>query len=77
MEGKALLTPIVSTISRCFFFIGSCIEAGYNSSCCEHGYCAGYPFTCFCDSYCHDLGDCCSDIDDTCPQSKLKIIEGV
>ncbi len=27
---------------------------------------------CFCDYTCHSFGDCCHDIDETCPLSKLR-----
>jgi hypothetical protein len=46
---------------------GTCTAAGY-TSCCTHGYCAGYPPTCFCHPDCTEgsLG-CCSDFMDICP----------
>ena len=46
---------------------GTCGVAGYEY-CCEHGFCAGYPATCFCDSYCYKREDCCTDISDTCAE---------
>ena len=46
--------------------IGTCQSSGY-SECCSGGYCAGNPTTCFCDAFCRNRGDCCSDIDTTCP----------
>ena len=35
-------------------------------SCCEGGFCAGHPPTCYCDADCRQRNDCCSDIDQTC-----------
>ena len=45
---------------------GSCMEAGYQN-CCIGGYCAGSPPSCLCDTVCHQRGDCCPDINQTCP----------
>ena len=47
--------------------VGSCIAAGYTSSCCvpsQSNACRGYPEVCFCDQQCHIHGDCCSDINE-------------
>ena len=46
------------------------MEAGY-TTCCAHGFCAGYPATCSCNPDCHYLGDCCSDIEEVCPAGKF------
>ena len=42
------------------------MEAGYQN-CCIGGYCAGSPPSCLCDSGCHQRGDCCPDVNQTCP----------
>lgn len=42
---------------------GLCENAGH-TSCCVSGCNAG---GCYCDTACHGFGDCCSDIDNTCP----------
>ena len=73
LEGKCRLIELCAiggqyTLSA---IIGSCIEAGYNDSCCQHGYCAGYPFTCFCDRECYNREDCCGDIEDVCPEGNI------
>lgn len=47
---------------------GTCAAAGY-LSCCEIGFCAGYPASCFCDYDCYQRGDCCHDTPTTCPES--------
>ena len=56
--------------SLCFAFHnpGTCMAAGYRA-CCEIGFCAGYPASCFCDYDCHQRGDCCHDISTTCAES--------
>lgn len=48
------------------------MEAGY-STCCSHGFCSGRPATCSCNPDCHNLGDCCNDIDDTCPRGEHSV----
>ena len=46
---------------------GSCREAGY-TECCTDIICAGQPVAdCYCDAGCRTFGDCCDDIDETCP----------
>ena len=47
--------------------VGSCVAAGF-SACCEDEDCRGSTQTCFCDELCHVVGDCCEDIDNTCPK---------
>ncbi len=42
---------------------GPCEDAGH-TSCCSSGCNAG---GCYCDSACYGFGDCCSDIQVTCP----------
>jgi hypothetical protein len=56
---------------------GSCIDAGYNETCCGSGYCGGYPATCFCDLFCYDRGDCCGDIDTICDRVRPVVPTGV
>ena len=46
--------------------VGSCAAAAYNA-CCISASCAGSPPTCYCDSNCRDRGDCCPDVNSTCP----------
>ena len=43
--------------------IGSCVVAGF-TGCCTSFCLVG---NCFCDFACHRVGDCCEDIDMTCP----------
>ena len=50
---------------------GTCTAAGY-SACCEIGFCAGYPASCFCDYDCHQRGDCCHDVSTTCAESTYR-----
>lgn len=46
---------------------GSCVKAGY-MQCCEDSICAGLPnYDCYCDITCRSFGDCCQDIEETCP----------
>ena len=52
------------------------MASGY-TSCCEVGFCGGYPANCFCDANCHSRGDCCNDIEDICPQGKYIYIFAV
>ena len=47
--------------------VSQCEAAGH-TSCCISGCNAG---GCYCDEVCHSFGDCCDNIDITCPQSKL------
>ena len=50
---------------------GSCVDAGY-TSCCTHGYCAGYPPTCSCHPECTEGAfDCCNDFAEICPSGTL------
>ena len=54
---------------------GSCIAAGY-ISCCDSevdvvGNCAGDTGSCFCDPSCREYSDCCSDLDEICPQKGI------
>lgn len=51
------------------FEIGSCIAAGYTACCTESDLseCFGAPGNCKCDAECRDHGDCCYDVDITCP----------
>lgn len=54
--------------STCDLYTGSCLEAGY-TECCSDFICLGAPTSdCFCDPSCHAFGDCCYDIDETCPR---------
>lgn len=46
----------------------NCKGAGW-TSCCRVGECYVPDKNCFCDFTCHMFGDCCSDIDATCPQT--------
>ena len=46
-------------------YAGSCIAAGY-SSCCEDDVCLGDIGDCYCDEFCYNLGDCCTDLSDIC-----------
>ena len=49
------------------YYAGSCLEAGY-TECCSDFICLGSPtLDCFCDPSCHSFGDCCYDIDQSCP----------
>lgn len=67
-------TGLMSSINTLYIppgeYLGSCIEAGYNSSdmCCVSGFCAGLPAVCMCDLECYERGDCCSDIHDSCTE---------
>ena len=46
---------------------GSCVAAGF-TGCCVDGADPGcVTAVCACDALCHDNGDCCEDIDETCP----------
>ena len=46
---------------------GSCVLAGY-TECCNDSVCLGQPVEdCYCDPTCHVFGDCCEDINATCP----------
>ena len=48
-------------------YSGSCAGAGY-TQCCSDSVCLGQPGQdCYCDPTCHLHGDCCQDIDETCP----------
>lgn len=49
---------------KCQGEVSQCEAAGH-SGCCISGCNAG---GCFCDSVCHNFGDCCDGIDVTCPQ---------
>ena len=52
---------------------GSCVAAGY-TSCCDSdvvGNCAGDTGSCFCDPSCREFSDCCSDLDEICPQKGI------
>ena len=43
------------------------MEAGY-TECCFDVSCLGAPtLDCFCDTTCRAFGDCCHDIEETCP----------
>ena len=42
------------------------MDAGF-SDCCVGDDCSGSPADCQCDALCHEIGDCCFDIDITCP----------
>ena len=44
---------------------GSCVAAGF-TECCFFD-CLGFPSDCNCDDFCREVGDCCYDIDETCP----------
>ena len=47
------------------------MDAGY-TECCNFGSCLGVPsLSCYCDSTCHNFGDCCSDIEEICPRSSI------
>ena len=47
---------------------GSCYAAGYTACCVDAGSdCLGVPNNCKCDVECRDHGDCCYDVDITCP----------
>ena len=48
---------------------GSCVGAGY-SSCCEDDFCLGDLFDCYCDEFCYNLGDCCTDLPQICSVGK-------
>ena len=51
--------------------VGSCIAAGYNSSCCSSGSCLGGPSSssyCHCDANCRLFEDCCSDVAKDCQE---------
>ena len=50
------------------------MAAGF-TACCEAGDCRGTPPTCYCDALCHSLGDCCDDIDETCPAGKMELLQ--
>ena len=65
---KALKSKFFDDVySTCDLYAGSCIEAGY-TECCADFLCLGSPtFDCFCDPSCHAFGDCCYDIDESCP----------
>ena len=54
---------------RCSGDVGAC-EADGNSGCCFFSCNAG---GCYCDAVCHTFNDCCDDISNTCPQSKIRI----
>ena len=41
------------------------MAAGFTECCTTK--CSGFPSDCMCDDFCRELGDCCYDIDDTCP----------
>ena len=45
--------------------IGSCVAQGFINGCCTTS-CAvsNGSSTCYCDQACHNLGDCCSDIEE-------------
>ena len=49
---------------------GSCVNASY-TGCCDVGQCRGLPEQsyCYCDMDCYQHGDCCSDIEQMCPNS--------
>ena len=50
--------------------IGSCVAAGFTECCTDSYGCNGQSVgtqTCSCDFNCHEVGDCCDDIDITCP----------
>jgi hypothetical protein len=48
------------------FSSGSCVDAGF-TECCTGLACSVQG--CFCDAICHFFGDCCYDIDMTCPDT--------
>ena len=47
------------------FTPGSCVAAGITECCFSD--CSGFPSDCNCDDFCRQVGDCCYDIDQTCP----------
>ena len=47
------------------------MDAGYTECCNEESDCSGEPADCFCDFLCHELQDCCYDIDETCPSQLI------
>ena len=50
---------------------GSCVAAGY-TECCNDSNCVGLPVEdCYCDTNCHLFGDCCADINNTCPAAVI------
>ena len=53
---------------RCSGEIGLCEAAGF-TGCCISGCNQG---TCWCDQFCHNFGDCCVGIENSCPQCKYK-----
>ena len=48
---------------------GSCVEAGFTECCFSD--CLGFPSDCSCDDFCRQIGDCCYDIDETCPIERI------
>ena len=57
----------------CDIYIGSCVEAGYTGCCADpSANCSGSdPYDCYCDVFCYNLEDCCSDIEETCSPRKF------
>ena len=47
----------------CAASFGACHQAGF-TTCCTSGCNVG---SCYCDAACHGFGDCCEDIEGTCP----------
>ena len=49
------------------------MEAGYTECCADpSANCSGSnPYDCYCDVFCYNLEDCCSDIEETCSPRKF------
>ena len=64
--GKLQVTPCLHYVTHCTITTtGSCVAAGFTECCFTD--CLGSPSDCSCDDFCRFVGDCCYDIDDTCP----------
>ena len=70
--------PILSALQPKWLLVtvGSCIAAGYNSSCCLSGSCLGDSSSrsrayCHCDANCRLFEDCCSDITRDCQKQGM------
>lgn len=47
-----------------------CLDVGGHVGCCDvHNCYMSFPYNCWCDDQCRQVGDCCEGIDVTCPSN--------